>query len=119
MFLVTACINFESYPEKLLTPSHFALPLVPPPQAEHLSFPLQEEQPPLPSLATRVESFKVCLLYCLVCISLPFCMVVATVNSSCVLCRSRIVESWHLKKQLQDDNCSKYDSEGLGEDVMN
>ena len=101
-----------------LTPSHLALPLVPPPQAEHLSFPLQEEQPPLPSLATRVESFKVCLLYCLVCISLPFCMVVATAKTSCVLCRSQTVESWHLKKQLQDDNCSKYDSEGLGEDVM-
>ena len=105
-----------------LTPSHLALPLVPPPQAEHLSFPLQEEQPPLPSLATRVESFKVCLLYCLVCISLhvPFCMVVATAKTSCVLCPSQTVESWHLKTALEDDNCSKYDSEGcLREDMMN
>ena len=34
-------------------------PPPPTPQAEHLSFPLQEERPPLPSLTTKVEAFKV------------------------------------------------------------
>ena len=32
---------------------------LPPSQAEDLSFPLQEERPPLPSLTTKVEAFKV------------------------------------------------------------
>ena len=47
----------EPYIEHISLPP--SLPPPPPPQAEHLSFPLQEERPPLPSLTTKVEGFKV------------------------------------------------------------